>query len=120
MILSSMRFPDLSLGPYKRLIDKTFAESRSFVVALNRPVLQHLLQHGFEHPDTLTTCFQCLGADFLRLLPHPGLCSQCKTQTGCRTNRTRTRSERIRPFPEQDPRSELGNKSLKVPGCSKL
>ena len=54
MVPVSMRFPDLTLGPYKRdLITKPFGVETSSA--------ERLLHHGFEHPAPSTVCLQCSG-----------------------------------------------------------
>ena len=56
MVLASMRFPDLSLGPYKRdLTTKPFAELRSFVMV--------------ESPSLRRVFASCIMVANIRVLP---------------------------------------------------
>ena len=57
MVLASTQFPGFSLGPFKRdLTAKPFAELRSFVMALNRPVLAPFAS-CFQHPDDVVATY---------------------------------------------------------------
>ena len=59
MVLASMRFPDLSLGPYKRdSTTKPFAELRSFVMRESPSLVAPLASNTRA---LSTTCFQCSG-----------------------------------------------------------